>query len=300
MMGGVTSFPAHMTLYHSSNMGMYMDGTEAKWQWDPDDPAFPDPPPEDAAIIRADSFILDHRAAQSAGNPYETVEAFDPGPTLSAIDTAFSAYATVANGTAPTTDWNTFADTAATKAEGLLDGDDISMAVDAFGRKTVPALARAINNITAGMSDINAVTGSSAFVMGVANANIANNAEIAAYRASLMIQRSDKKQALVMQGIEEMMKLQAIKIESMRNALAMFADIGKTKIVAKNDQIGMDLQYAAKEATWYIDLHKSSMSMISAISGVPTVPPPLTKEQQALSTLLSVAAALGPFILPLL
>jgi hypothetical protein len=153
-----------------------------------------------------------------------------------------------------------------------------------------------VSRLSAGMADINAVVGSSAYIMALANLELGVQNEVAKYRANLELQREDKKQALIMQGISDMVKLETLREGAYRMAINTITEMTKAKIVAKNDEIGLNLQYAAKEITWYLELHRMSLSAINALSGTPTVPPALTKEQQALSNMMMLASAITPFL----
>lgn len=285
--GQAESFPSYMSFYHRQMLGIDIDT--------------PETPAADWADSRYDhAFITYLEDALDAGNPYLDIVSYDPDTDIMDMESSQSSLNSIASSINPTTTWGSYVDAAVAKmSTAPLSSSDVDNAVDNFERKMMPSFARRINEMTAGMADINAVNGS-AFIMGMFLLGQGMNTEVAEYRSKLDLSVADRRMALVLQGAQDMARILLLKMESQKAATAILGDFMKYKIQAKNEKIKQDIDYTVREQTWYVDLHKHGMDMLSAISGMPTVKPALTPEQAMLSNAMLVASTVLPIVVPFL
>lgn len=269
---GKVGFPAYLEFYHRNLLGVDGNSTPA---WD----------------NGYGTYMFRHwleSALDAGSSPYTGASAFEPDEDLQDVQDRLDMFEALVQAQDPTTDWQNFSNTAFVAAEILFGTDsDINAEADAFEQAQLPSFMRSVSRMTGGMADINAVMGS-AFVLGLAGMERDFQSQVSAYRSKVLLDKKASRVQFIANSVDEMVRLQGLLYDTHRAATAMQAEVSKAHILAKTDEQEQNLEYDIQDAQWELSLFKHAGSMLSAISGIPTVPPQLTKRQQALSTALTL------------
>lgn len=203
-----------------------------------------------------------------ASNPFVDVDAFDPDEDLNLAWDAVCEFDAFVDAMSHESDW----ESAMTKAVEVVDGQVITDSyinadIQAFSDTIEDELnTKALPQFKAGMRELNAVM-SSAFVLGEADIYSRFTKEVAKYgtevRSRLHLQRSEiitkSANAIIAQLLE------TGKLES--SVASVSVDAKRIAIVARKEELDMNLEIDENEARWENEAWKYGANMLAAISG---------------------------------
>ena len=179
--------------------------------------------------------------------------------------------------------WTDYANTAGGMVDSLLaDTADEDADVAQFEDTSAHNLAESLNRINAGLFDINGVVGTT-LPNGQALLEAKYNTDIARYRSERRMTRNRERAALIIQSINEMSKMFALRLNAEGNAVNAKNEFLRIKLTTKDNQTRQNLDYTIHEDMWSLDTLIRGGSMINAMAGITPVPERLTSGQQLLA-----------------
>lgn len=229
-------------------------------------------------------------AMLAAANPYEGVSAYDPDEVLSRTENAVRAYENYANNLDATSDWDNMVASALLRADDMISSaPTVEEDVQAYEIQARNALARAVNRVAAGFSDINAVV-STAFPTALALVEQDHLSEINRYRTDRFLSLGRERALIIAQSVSEMVKLFTIQTQAMQNVANAYDMTGRFAVMANMDRIRTDIGLQVDETNWDMTILAQGSALIGSMSGITPMPQKLTPLQNALSGALTGAA----------
>lgn len=237
-----------------------------------------------AAIIDIDLMSTLVTMMDTGGNPFASVNAFNPDTILSKTEDRVDAFVSLAETIDQSADWEAMCLTALNRADSILAADELEVEVANFESKSEGELARGYNRITAGFFDINAVV-STSFPAGLASLEEQHRANVSRFRTERTVQRARERSFVVMQSISDMVQLFSLKIQAESGAAQLQQQSGFQKIAVKDSQTATDVGFNVDESNYNLETLKSGSTVLAALNNAPIVPKGLTRAQSALSGL---------------
>jgi len=190
------------------------------------------------------------------------------------------------------------------RAQSLTDGDNIlgsdyiDTAADAYELSLEDQTNQAINRFAGSMVGANACAGS-AFVIGLSIIEKARLDEVAKFRASLELQKEDRRIALIDNFTQRIMQTVDMKIGRTVGLLDIYQNTVKYNSVLTNEQTDLDTHYAYKDALFDLELMVFLANAIGAPGGSTQGNPSaseMNKRGSVLGGAVSGLGAAGAFI----
>ena len=213
--------------------------------------------------------IFDATVAASSGvggSPYAAIEAYDPSEDVEAVQERYDAWTEDLDAIDVEqliADWAVASTTAAAYT---VPTSEIDGAVDAFEARSQAAFMRNVSRFAVGMWDIGAVM-STQYGMGLASMELDRQEQLNDMdsRLRLLAERERFETSRTFTG--EMARLYMAKLQEQRAGIGGRLDIARIGAALYQDQIGLNLGYEIKDATWDIELYQAAMGNIGALSG---------------------------------
>ena len=244
---GEVAFPPYIERYHEEIMTS-----------DADDPSF-----------TTDMLKVTNALLAAGANPYENFAIYNPDGDLDNIQTRMDTYNLLVDGMNELSAWEQMLDQVLERIDDIIPTSaEVETDVSAFDENSQDDLARAYNRVTATMRDINAVHGT-AFPGVLAMLENKQQNVVASYRAQRNLQASKEKALVVLQSIDEMVRLLGLRVQASGTAVTYQGNVAQTKIAAKVDQIKQDIALTVDESFWDVTVLQQGASIMSAASGAP-------------------------------
>lgn len=207
-------------------------------------------------------------------------------------------------------DINAISDALSVLTQALANANITAMS-DSFEARATPRFLRSVSRFTGGMMDIGAVN-SSAFVVGLAlledsflqetnkfdqelTFKVYDSVAVPLIAANIQAAATQRQQRNVMlsQATDLMIGSLFNKINANQQATHLQGELGRVKIVAKQDEAAKNLEIDVKDALWDIEAHQLAVNVLAGINGAPLVPKPLSALQSTLGGALSGASVGG-------
>lgn len=200
------------------------------------------------------------------GSPYAAVTAYDPADDLALVQTRYDDWATDLDAIDPSALMTEWVGDAVTLATTLVPTAEIDDAVNAFEARSQAAYMRNVSRFASGMFDIGAVM-TSQFGMGLAQMELDRQDQLNDMdgRLRLLGERERSETARALTG--QLSQIYLSKLQEQRAGIGGQLDISRIAASMYQDQIGLDLEYEVKDATWDLELFQYPMSNIGALSG---------------------------------
>ena len=214
------------------------------------------------------------------GSPWEFIEPYDPETVISNLEDKRDAFATAVDELAPTTDIEGFIDAAVTKYDAsLAAAAHINDVVAEFETDGAAAFQRDVSSINDGMWSIGAAIN---IQLPQALANLANErqAKIAGFRARLELMHERDRSQVVGHIADMMARLHLGKVQAQQTVVSQFFDVGRFRIAAKQDEIGIAAEYEERDTLWDLDLTENYSKAMQSIFGASLIPRNQTKGER--------------------
>lgn len=200
------------------------------------------------------------------GSPYAAIEAYDPSEDMDAVQARHDAWTEELDAIDVEqliADWATASTTA---ANFTVPTSEIDNAVDAFEARSQAAFMRNVSRFASGMWDIGAVM-TTQYGMGLASMELDRQEQLNDMdsRLRLLAERERFETSRTFTG--EMARLYLTKLQEQRAGIGGQLDISRIGAALYQDQIGLNLGYEIKDATWDLELYQAAMGNIGALSG---------------------------------
>lgn len=213
--------------------------------------------------------VFDSMVAASSGvggSPYAAIEAYDPSEDLEAVQARYDAWTEELDAIDVEqliADWATASTTA---ANFTVPTSEIDNAVDAFEARSQAAFMRNVSRFASGMWDIGAVM-TSQYGMGLASMELDRQEQLNDMdsRLRLLAERERFETSRTFTG--EMARLYLTKLQEQRAGIGGQLDIARIGSALYQDQIGINLGYEIKDATWDLELFQAGINSIGGLAG---------------------------------
>lgn len=210
------------------------------------------------------------------GSPFELLTAFDPDAYITDMENALVVFNTLVTGMSYVTDWETMVSTVVSQLSLGLAGELGAFNAEVDNEIEINILPR----FQRGMQDINAVQ-SSSFVLGEAYIEAEGLRQKEKYAGQV-------RRELMQQGIEQMLKLQVLKTETVKNYVGMLIEQRVKAIVAKKEETDVNREIDEQHARWNLGVFQHAANFIAAPGGGTLVPKGPNAFQSALGTGMSL------------
>lgn len=204
-----------------------------------------------------------------------------------------------------------------TAATTALASTPISDAVDAYEAEELSNFQRSVGRWAAGMADINAVQ-SSSFIIGLALREQDFENKVERFRREMKLEtfktivlegikghidaamrQQGIKDQMVLAGTAQVVDLLKHKLDNLRSAASVLAEIKRLAIVAEHEETNLNIELDAKEATWDLEVFGYAANLLASGSGGTsgTGKAPLSTGQSVMGGALagaSIGASFGP------
>ena len=246
---------------------------------------------EGGGVFGAGISVADGIKTAWNNSPWLTAAAYDPDVDIAAWEANMAAFSTALLGIDAASDWAALFAQAKLSIDGATE-DEIAADAAAFSDILDDEyLTKILPRFEGGMRNINAVV-SSAFVIGESIIEGFRNRDLAKYISGIKIAKTDAYIA----GTEQMLKVLLSKYGWQEAFTKTTIESRKIKIIAKKEQVDLDLEYDKGNALWNLELFKyggNALASIGSASQQKEGGP--TKAQTALGSAMAGAAA-GAYI----
>lgn len=223
-------------------------------------------------VVDGDRVNMDQAIEEAwDASPYTDGFTHDPTQDIADVLQRIDEFTAELDGISPEESYARFVERAITEADTIL-GDDVKTdIIEAFRERNLPELMRAQARFSAGMGDIGAIN-SSAYAIGLAalERNFFN--EISRLSAELSLQEYNQRQGLVLNMAAAMTSLLQFRTEMSRAVAGMVAEIKRVNIIAQTEFLSKDLEIAAKDSSWNLEIWQYASNMLAAVSGGTSIP----------------------------
>ena len=213
-------------------------------------------------VVGFSAGITVQHAINTAWNnsPWLTAAAYDPDVDIAAWEANMAAFSTVLLGIDEATEWAALFAQAKLSIDGATAAEIIADAAAFSDILDDEILTRTLPRFEGGMRNINAVV-SSAFVIGESIIEGFRNRDVAKHVSSIKMANIDSYLA----GTEQMLKFLLSKYGWQEAFTKTTIESRKIKIIAKKEQIDLDLEYDKGNALWNIELFKYAGNALASI-----------------------------------
>lgn len=204
-------------------------------------------------------------------SPYTEGYTYDPTDDIADSKRRLDEFNQLITNLDPANVWSDYYDVALAKLDLIIGDDEQARILADFASRQRDALLPAIGTFSAGMADIGAIN-SSAYVLGLVMLEHAYMRDVARFNSELAMQEYGRKQALVLGAVGDMVRLLTIKVDSDRTASNMTTEINRMAIVANADFLKHDLEIAAKDASWNLEIWQYGANLLASVSGGTSIP----------------------------
>lgn len=233
--------------------------------------------------------VSNEMEALQGNSPYATVNSFNPDAFVSAVQSRFDYYDTLVKAIDEHTDWDTFFDNVKDKVDSIISDSYIESVVDEYDDDTKDEWGDTINRFAGGMAEINAIN-SSAFIIGMALMENQRLRAVRKLRASLVLDFEKVKLQMYQQGLNDMIRMYAFKLDVDRAATQTLAEINRVSAVLKKEQYIEDIELDVEDTLWDIKVFQYGGRVMASPSGAAPIPDKPSKAASALGGALSGAA----------
>jgi len=233
----------------------------------------------------ADDILAARRA--TGGSPFANVLAYNPDSQLDMAQEKLDEFLNEVLQIAPQDDVEAAIDAVAAKLENAMDyTDEIDAVVNNAEARSIAEMQRAVSRFAAGMFDLNAVM-TTQFTTGIALLEQARASSVSDLEMRLHLQAKQERSTALVPLVAAILERSTQKAKGLQSVAALQGEFSKQYVVAKNEQLAMDLEMELKDATWDLDLYKYGISMLGAPAGTAAIPAPEPWEKAlgALSTI---------------
>jgi hypothetical protein len=228
-------------------------------------------------------------AYKSADLSSSAVQAHNPDALLSNFENRINTFISKVEEIDAEGLWTDFANTASGLVDDIMaDVSDEEADLAVFEEQSLHNLAESLNRQNASLMDINAVVGTT-MPSGHALLEAKFNTDIARYKSERRTGRNRERAIFVMQSIDEMTKMHALRMNSEGNIINMVDEFTKMKVSFKDNETRQNVDFSSHEYSWKLDSLIKGGSMINAMSGITPVPDRMTPAQQLLSNAFAAA-----------
>lgn len=244
----------------------------------------------------------DIMAARSdvGGNPFANVLAYNPDSDLDLVQQRLDDFFSEVVLLNPEADIESAIDIVSRKLEEVATDSqgEIDAVVTAAEARGLLEHQRAVSRLTAGMFDLGAVM-TSQFGVAIALLEQGRANAISDLQAQLHLQAKQQRSTDMVNLTAAVLDRSVQRIKGLQAAVAIQAEVSKQHIVAKNEQLAMDLEMELKDATWDLDLYKYGTQVLGSIQGTAAIPAqePWEKALGGLSTVMSMFIGIGGLFL---
>ncbi len=219
--------------------------------------------------------------AYAEGNPYASVEAYDPTSDLATVQTELTALKSVVTAIGEETTWTSMLEAVIADLGDIYPdtASDITADIAAFTTQEDLTLANATNRVAATYFDINAVT-STAFPASLAILESQHAANIASYTTQRRLSVNKERAQTILQAMSNMTNLLQLRMQGYTSIVQMQDGVVRNRIIAENDYTTLDADMAASGITWDLDLIDKAAGVMAAPTGVPSMTRGMTDKQQ--------------------
>jgi hypothetical protein len=199
-------------------------------------------------------------------SPYSQAFAYDPTDDVAAMHARFGTFDTYVGQLDPLTKFGDFMDAAAERYDALFDPTYIDDAVEAFSERQDNGLDRRIGRFSAGMADQGATMGS-AYVIGVAMLYQDAQDEVNRFSRELTAQSKQERIQAISQWQGELRQHLGHQMQLQQAAAHMNGEIYRVGIVAQQESIGRDVEYAVQDRSWNLQLWQPGANLLASVAG---------------------------------
>lgn len=201
------------------------------------------------------------------GSPYIGFTVYNPAEELDASQTQLDSFISEIPAD-PTVDWGADVDAAVTKTGSLaiLGDAEVAAMVAAFSSEQQTQLQLAMGRMAAGMADAGADM-SSAFQFALAKMQMDHLREVAKVTVQLVEKNRGEKIEFIKEGIGKLGEGRLNRLEAMKAATHLQAEINRVRIVAEKEYDDSRLNILVRDATWNMEIFTYADNLLASISG---------------------------------
>lgn len=205
----------------------------------------------------------------SCNNPYDSAESFDPSEDLTTYDEFFEYIQDKIERLNINTEQLRAFSAAKTMLEssGIYGDDYIDDMVSAFADRLRRNMYKTMSAYKAGMSEMNAVVGSSAFIIGRGLIEAQLATEIAAYQAEIEKISKTRMQEDMKIYTDQIFRLSELRMDSWHKLMMQYGEKVKLRIAAMGAKYDKDLEIDTQGAMFTVSLYQYAANMMSSIAG---------------------------------
>lgn len=217
------------------------------------------------------------------------VTAHDPDPLLADFENRIGTFVSRVEEIDAEGLWTDYVNTAGGLSDTIMsDVADENADLAVFEEQSLHNLAESLNRMNASLMDINAVVGTT-LPSGHALLEAKFNTDIARYKSDRRNGRNRERAIFILQSIQEMTKIHALRMNAEGNIINMKDEFAKMKVAFKDNETRQNVDFSSHEYSWDLDALIKGGSMINAMSGITPIPDRMTPAQQLLSNAFAAA-----------
>ena len=228
--------------------------------------------------------------AEMGGSPYRFITAYDPNTDLDVAQAALDELSDEVD-VEPSVDvGDAVLESIMLVNQHMFPDSELDAVVDSYENQQMPSFQREVSRVAAGYFDIQA-TMSSQYVMALANMENSRRADLSDFASKLRLQYQQSRMTNAIALTSEMLRIKGGRAAGKQAVAGMQTELSKMKIIAKQDQVNIDLGYVERDTLWNLDLLQHGSAMLGSIYGATTLPRALTPMERLLGGLATGASA---------